>query len=312
MHNKEEVDDQEQEEEEHSLSPILSTRYAYKAAKMVRVTGKNFIIVIGIVAAVLIFAIIDLLQQGGYLRLLPNDDMTDIIIAGLVAISLAALLAAFWMLLKSRKLLNKWANVFEENSIRSGMSIAMADKTKEEAIRAIAEVVEQIGEPLRKYIASKNNLNDFFDVTFDRRAKNGKGQHQHQQQRTSFDVLIDLDHVLQKTETSNDAIHNDLKETLKKYGGIIIKIIDGTIDKRSVQSFSSSLSNYMSVSKKNKVGLALIIGDYVAPDANKLVRHHNDSNFINKKAHNIILIEKPRRTLSEDNDNSAIAIDTEK
>jgi hypothetical protein len=167
------------------------------------------------------------------------------------------------------------------------MSIAMADKTKEEATWAIAEVVEQIGEPLRKYIASKENLNEFFDVTLEGGAKKGKGK-QDLVQSVSFDVLIDADHILQKTKTTNDTIYNDLKETLTRYGAIIIKIVDGIVDKKSVQSFSTSLADYISLSKKNKVGLALIIGDDVTHDANNVARHYR-----NKRIDNLILVEKP-------------------
>jgi hypothetical protein len=289
-----EVNKQEQEEEEeHSLSPILSTRYAYKAAKMIRVIGKNFLVLIGIVAAVLFFAIIDILQETGYIALLPSDDITDIIIAGLVAGSLAALVCAFWMLVRSRNMLNNWANVFEQNSIRSGISIAMADKSKEEAVRAIAQVVEEVGDPLRKYIESKENLDEFIDVSPNSIANNER-QLSQQKQEISFDVLIDEDRVQRIGTAADDSIANDLKEILKKYGSIIVKIVDGTIDKKSVQSFSKSISDYVSMSKNIKVGLALMIGEDVAVDANRSVRF--DSR-INKEDHNIILIEKPRHIL---------------
>jgi hypothetical protein len=58
MHNDEgevKVDKQQrgEDDDEHSLPPILSTRYAYKAAKMTSTIGKNLLIIIGIVAAVL-------------------------------------------------------------------------------------------------------------------------------------------------------------------------------------------------------------------------------------------------------------------
>ncbi|MBV9178476.1 MAG: hypothetical protein JO297_15730 [Nitrososphaeraceae archaeon] len=289
--NEEEVqaDNQKQkEEEEYSLSPILSTRYAYKAAKMVSLIGKNFLIIIGIVAAVLFFTAIDLLQETGHITSWPNNDITDNIIVGLVAASLAALLSAFWMLLRSRNLLNNWANVFEQNSIRTGMSIIMADKTREEAVLAVAEVIEEISVPMRKYIATKEKLEEFFDVTtMDSRSRKRRGKQLEQEQgrSISFDVLIDADHILR---TTNDAISDDLKEILRKYGAIIIKIVDGIIDKKSVQSFSNSLADYISLSKKNKVGLALIIGDDFTHDANNIARHYR-----NKRIDDLIIIEKP-------------------
>jgi hypothetical protein len=294
-----EVNKQErkEEEEEQSLSPILSTRYAYRAAKIVRIIEKNFLVIIGIAAACTFFAIIDILQETAYIRLLPGDDLADIIIAVLAAASLAALVYAFWMLVRSRSMLNNWAKVFEQSSIRSGISIAMTDKSKREAVKAIAEVVEEVAEPLRQYIESKGNLHEFFDAVPDNGNKNESRPPQ-QKEKISFDVLIDEDRV-QRTEMANDSTANDLKEVLKKYGSIIVKIVDGTIDKKSVQSFSKSLSDYIAISKKKKVGLALMIGDDVAQDANRLARNYS---HLSKKDHNIILIEKSERILS-DSDN---------
>jgi hypothetical protein len=48
----------------------------------------------------------------------------------------------------------------------------------------------------------------------------------------------------------------------------------------------------------NKVGLALMVGDDVAQDANRLARNYS---HLSKKDHNIILIEKSVHILS-DND----------
>jgi hypothetical protein len=286
--------EQKEGEEEHSLSPILSTRYAYRAAKIVRIIEKNFLVIIGIAAACTFFAIIDILQETAYVRLFPSDDLADIIIAVLAAVSLAALVYAFWMLARSRSMLNNWAKVFEQNSIRSGISIAMTDKSKREAVKAIAEVVEEVAEPLGQYIESKGNLHEFFDAVPDNNNKNESRPPQ-QKEKISFDVLIDEDRV-QRTEMANDSTANDLKEVLKKYGSIIVKIVDGTIDKKSVQSFSESLSDYIAISKKKKVGLALMIGDDIAQDANRLARNYS---HLSKKDHNIILIEKSERILSD-------------
>jgi hypothetical protein len=197
-------------------------------------------------------------------------------------------------------MLNNWANMFEQNSIRSGISIAMADKNKE-AVRAIAEVVEQVGEPLRIYIEPKENLGEFIDVASSSIGKNERLLPQQQQKhKISFDVLIDEDRVVQRTGTANDnVIANNLKEILRKYGCIIVKIVDGTIDKKSVESFSRSLTDYMSMSKKS-----LMIGDDIAQDVSKLARcHHSKNSPLSKEDHhNIILIEKPVRILSDNND----------
>ena len=54
--------------------------------------------------------------------------------------------------------------MFERNSMRAGLSISMVNKDKEEAIHAITETIEEVGEPLRKYISSKDNFNEFLNV----------------------------------------------------------------------------------------------------------------------------------------------------
>ena len=81
-----------------------------------------------------------------------------------------------------------------------------------------------------------------------------------------FDVLIDADLV---TKTDADEISNSLIEVLKDYGAIIVKIIDDTITKEIVASFSKQLYAYTS-STKNKVQLAIIIGDDASEESYKL------------------------------------------
>src|SRR4029450_11355941 len=79
-------------------------------------------------------------------------------------ILLAVVLYQLNTLLKSKRVLSSWADTFERNSIRTGINIAMTNKSKEEAIHAVAETIAQIGEPLRNYILSKDSLDNFLDV----------------------------------------------------------------------------------------------------------------------------------------------------
>lgn len=97
---------------------------------------------------------------------------------------------------------------------------------------------------------------------------------------------------------ANDSTANDLKEVLKKYGSIIVKIVDGTLKKSLFNHFSKSLSDYIAISKKKKVGLALMFGDDIAQDANRLARNYS---HLSKKDHNIILLKI--QSILSDNDN---------
>jgi hypothetical protein len=149
-------------------------------------------------------------------------------------------------------MLDNWAGVFEQNAIRTGISIAMADKSKEEAVLVIAEVVEEAGHHLSKYIESKADFNEFIDVPSDSIVENERLRSQQQEQKISFDVLIDEIRVQRIGTATGDSMANDLKGTLKKYGSIVVKIVDGTIDEKSVRSFSKSISDHTSMSNKNK------------------------------------------------------------
>jgi hypothetical protein len=276
-----------EEEEISSTSPILSTRYAHKAAKMIHSLEGKFIIVIGVIFALFVFALIDIIQIKGYVYILA-DEVNDIIIITFAAISIVALIFVLRFCLKSKKLLNNWANVFERNSIRSGISIAMANKTKEEAILAVSEIIEPVGEPLQNYISSsKDNLDHFIDTTITNERSHDK---------LPYDVLIDADHIVQTTTTTsssstiNESKNSDnLKSVLKEYGAIIIKIADDKIERESLYPFFDSLSRYISVSK-NDIGLALMIGEDVTQDANHLATHFSNTS---KRIQNIVLVEKP-------------------
>ena len=281
-------EEREREEEISSTSPILSTRYAHKAAKMVHSLERNFTIVIGVIVALFVFALIDIIQIKGYFYIWP-DYVNDMIIITFAAISIVALIFVLRFCLKSKKLLNNWANLFERNSIRAGISIAMANKTKEEAILAVSETIEPVGEPLQNYISSsKDNLDHFIDTTITNERSHDK---------LPYDVLIDADHIVQTTTTTssssstiNESKNSDnLKSVLKEYGAIIIKIADGKIERESLYPFFDSLSRYISVSK-NDIGLALMIGEDVTQDAYQLAVNYSNTN---KGIQNIVLVEKP-------------------
>ena len=82
-----------------------------------------------------------------------------------------------------------------------------------------------------------------------------------------------MQYLVTKTDSdkinSNQQISNSLIDVLKEYGAIIIKIIDGTITKEIVASFSKQLYSYTS-STKNRVTLAIIIGDDASEESYKL------------------------------------------
>nr|MDQ6862747.1 hypothetical protein [Thermoproteota archaeon] len=98
-----------------------------------------------------------------------------------------------------------------------------------------------------------------------------------------FDVLINVDRIESAGHGNTDA----LKQVIREYGTIIIKIVNGVVDKDAVVNFSELLSRYTSLTN-NKVSLALLIGEEVTGDAHNLALY-----LKNKKIGYMIVIEKP-------------------
>lgn len=248
-------------------SPTLATRYAHRAAKLVRSIEKNSYLIIGIIFALFILSALDMLEVQEHFSFSFDPIIT--------VFSAASIIALFYMLrltIKSKRVLERWADVFERNSIAAGINISMASRTREEAIRAIAETVEEIGPQLREYISSRDNYNEFFDVAFDNNTTT-----------PLLDVLIDKDNV----KSTENGSSQDLKLALQKYGSVIVKFVNDTIDANTILSFSNLLSRYISITKSS-VSLALIIGYDATADAHNLVLHPKD-----KKIGYIIIIERP-------------------
>lgn len=255
-------------------SPTLATKYAHRAAKLVRSIEKNSYVIIGIIIGIFTLSTLDLLEVQEHLPF-----SFDPIITIFSAASMVALLFMLRLTIKSKRVLEHWADVFERNSIAAGINISMSRKTREEAVHAIAENIEEIGPQLREYISSKNNYNEFFDVAFGKDTATAAATAQ-------FDIIIDKDN-LKPTENNS---YQELKLALQKYGSVIVKFVNGTIDRNTILSFSNLLSKYISTTKSS-VSLALIIGDEATSGAYNLALRPKD-----KKVGYMIIIERPLLT----------------
>ena len=257
-----------------SESPTLATRYAHRAATLVHSIEKNSYLIIGIIIALFVLSTLDML---GVHEILPFS--LDPVITVFSAGSIIALSYMLRLTIKSKRVLENWADVFERNSIAAGINISMGSRTREEAVRAIAETVEEIGSQLREYISSRDNYNEFFDITF--------GKDTATATTTQFDIVIDKDNL---KPTENSSSYQDLKLALQKYGSVIVNFVSGTIDANTILYFYNLLSRYISITKNN-VSLALIIGDDATSDAFNLALHPK-----NKKIGYMIIIERPLLT----------------
>lgn len=245
-------------------SPLLLTQYSSKAAKLIQSFTKNILFLILILFVITGMTIFDLSMDLGFTNIL-SDETIDAIIIGTSIFLILFTIIIVRPVRRSQHILEKWSNLFDQNSIRTGIILSINNKSKDEVLVALSETIEQIAIPLQDYL-SKSDNNEFYDISVN---------------DTTFDILID-----KSTVKTLDA--NSLKNTIQDYGSIIIKITEGIIDKDVTQSFIQSLQKYRK-QQGNKIGLAIIIGESITQESYDLISKSKDK-IINE---NLILIEKP-------------------
>jgi hypothetical protein len=245
-------------------SPLLLTQYSTKAAQLIKSFTKNILFLILILFVITGMTIFDLSMDLGFANFLSDETIDAIIIGTSIFLILFTVLIVR-PVRRSQHILEKWSNLFDQNSIRTGIILSINNKSKDEVLVALSETIEQIAIPLQDYL-SKSDNNEFYDISVN---------------DTTFDILID-----KSTVKTLDA--NSLKNTIQDYGSIIIKIIEGIIDKDVTQSFIQSLQKYRK-QQGNKIGLAIIIGESITQESYDLISKSKDK-IINE---NLILIEKP-------------------
>jgi hypothetical protein len=243
-------------------SPIMPTVYAHEASQLVYGISKTLGILTLVLFPLVFISVIDALHLGSLKNIFGDQSAENIIV--ILSISLLILvMILFRSVFHSRKILNRWAEVFERNSISAGINISMNRVDKQEAVRAIAESIEEIGGPLRGHISEGGDINNFINV---------------QRGTLTFDVLFDK---------NIPRLSDDFKKILEDYGAIIIKLKKGKeIDNASVTIFVQELEQYKK-ELENHIGLAIIIGDSISNSAYDLV-----SDSKREVLGGIILVEK--------------------
>jgi len=235
-------------------SPILATRYAHESSKLVYSIEKNFYLIICIISSLFVLSLLDILEVQ---EIFPVS--LDFVITVFSVISIAVLVYTIPNILKSKQMLRAWADMFESNSIRAGLNISMSNKSKEGVVHAIAETIDEVGEPLRKYISSKDDFDEFLNVSY-------QSGNKADADKILFDVLIDSEQIISLKNNDTEDISARLKENLENYGAIVVKIIDGNVTTDIVKSFANEVKLYK-LSSKNKIHLAILLGDDVSVDS---------------------------------------------
>ena len=252
-------------------STLLTARFGYTSARLIHSVEKNLYIVMIVILAIAAISILNILGILDYLYSEDVDYFVDLILSIVLIVVVAPLV---FLIVKSRRVLDNWNSMFETNTLSTSLNIVMANRSKAEVLKGLTYSVAQIAEPLQTYIESKkSDLSEFLDVNV-----NGNN--------LKFDILLDANGVVD----DNSTISNNLKDILRNYGSVVVKIIDGVIDKNTVESFVNSLLMYVS-STKNDIGLGLIIGEELATDAQP---YANQALHVNrKKINNLLLLVKP-------------------
>jgi hypothetical protein len=247
-----------------SADSVILTQYSSEASQLIKSFTKNIPFVVIILILIVSMTTLDLVMDLGLIRILSDETIDAMIIAVSLFLILFTLFAVR-PVLRSRKILEKWSNLFENNAIRTGIILTIKDKSKEEILYALPEVINQIAIPLEYYL-SKSDKKEFYNVNID--------------DITTFDILID-----KSTIKSIDS--DSLKNVIQEYGSILIKIVDKVIDKSIAQDFLTSLQKYKK--RGNKIGLAIIIGESISQESYNLANKIKDKTI----SENLILIEKP-------------------
>jgi hypothetical protein len=251
-------------------SNILLTQYSSEASQLIKSFTKKIPFVVIILIVIAAMTVFDLVMDLGFTRFLP-DETIDAMIIAISILLIIFLLFAIRPVMRSQKTLDKWSNLFENNAIRTGILLSINNKSKEEILNALSETIEEIDIPLHHYLSKSKQHNEFYDISID------------DTDSTTFDILIDKSTI---KHTSKDL--DSLRNTIQDYGGILVKIVEKTIDKNTTQTFIESLQKYR-MKKDNKIGLAILIGESIEQESYRLINKMKDKNI----RENVILIEKP-------------------
>ena len=257
---------------DYADSSILLTQYSSEASQLIKSFTKYIPFVVMILILIAAMTIFDLAMDLGFKNIL-SDETID---AMIIAVSILLILFVIFTVrpvLRSQKILDKWSNLFENNAIRTGILLSINNNSKEEILNALSETIEEIDKPLHHYLSKSNNHNEFYDISID-------------DTTTIFDILIDK-------STIKPIDSDSLRSAIQDYGSILVKIVNGIVDKDITQSFIDSLQKYKK--RGNKIGLAMIIGESVDPESYNIVNKIKDK-IISEK---MILIEKPNYTDSD-------------
>ena len=141
---------------------FVLTQYSFEASKLIKSFTKNIPFVLIFLILIGSMTTFDLLMDLGFIRIL-SDEIIDAMIISVSIFLIGFTIFIIKPLFKSQKILERWSNLFENNAIRTGIILTIKDKSKEEILYALSEVIDQIAIPLENYL-SKSDKKEFYNV----------------------------------------------------------------------------------------------------------------------------------------------------
>ncbi len=150
----------------NQLFTIPAIERAIKLAREIYLIEKNFTVILVVIASIFSILVLNILTIRNLISITNSSVYILVIFSSIISATILTLMLVLFI--RSRNYIEYWADSLEQNAIKANISITMANKSKEEAVKAVAEAIDQIGEPLRKYISSKENFNEFIDVVINK------------------------------------------------------------------------------------------------------------------------------------------------
>ena len=112
-----------------SADSVILTKYSSEASQLIKSFTKNIPLVVMILILIVSMTTLDLVMDLGFTRILSDETIDTIIIAVSVFLILFTLFLVR-PVLRSRKILDKWSNLFENNAIRTGIILTKRNNPK--------------------------------------------------------------------------------------------------------------------------------------------------------------------------------------
>ena len=117
--------------------------FIFHISRLIHLAQKNLYIVIGLIAALVVLSILNIFGALDHFST-SSEQVDKIVDLTLLAVLIVILMPFFLPLLRSRNVLDRWADMFERNTIMATMSISMTARTKEEAIFGLSQSIQEI------------------------------------------------------------------------------------------------------------------------------------------------------------------------